>query len=305
MSEPPLSSVLTAAAGRMDLSHVPAPPSDIETSAIEGRNRFRLDAISRRWYFPLVAVLAVLTSALVGVRRASAQVSQQSIETIADDLLANTSVIVWFLVAFVGIGLVYTGWRAVQLTRRQQETTETGPAPDTDDVPERKGLSELARAFARCKGALIAVALFSGLINVLMLTGAFFMLEVYDRVLPSRSEATLIALALLALFLFLAQGVLDIIRNRLLVRIGAVFDTQIGPKVFSATYRLPANAQTADGLQPLRDHDRIRGFVASPGPVAFFDLPWMPIYLAVIFALHPLLGWTALGGAVVLAIMTA
>ncbi|MEM1307258.1 MAG: type I secretion system permease/ATPase, partial [Pseudomonadota bacterium] len=253
--------------------------------------------------FVFVAACALAGSFLITTPSpAGAQDVTRDLRTIADDLLSNTSLIVWLLVAFVGIGLVYTGWRAVQLTKRQQEMPAAIEA--RDDAPEQKGLSELARAFGRSKGALIAVALFSGLINVLMLTGAFFMLEVYDRVLPSRSEATLIALALLALFLFLSQGLLDIIRNRLLVRIGAAFDNQIGPKVFSATYRLPAHVTNGDGLQPLRDHDRIRSFVSSPGPVAFFDLPWMPIYLAVIFALHPLLGWTALGGAVVLAIMT-
>ena len=88
--------------------------------------------------------------------------------------------------------------------------------------PQGTAPSELATALSACKNALIGIAVFSGMSNILMLTGAFFMLEVYDRVLPSRSVPTLVALTVLAITLFLAMGVLDFIRGRILVRIGAI-----------------------------------------------------------------------------------
>jgi len=263
----------------------------------------------------LVAFLAVLISAAIADGTAAQVIAADTVADAASPTPTNdtgtngagkSSFWLWVALSAVGIGLVYSAWRAVKLTKTQTNSS----AADPDTTPEgqrqsnaRTTRSKLGQALARHRGALIAVAAFSGLINILMLTGATFMLEVYDRVLPSRSEATLIALALLALFLYSAQGVLDIIRGRLLARIGASFDTEVGPQVFNATYRLPSQLP-GGGMQALQDHDRIRGFVGSPGPIAFFDLPWMPIYLAVIFALHPILGWTALGGAVILVIIT-
>lgn len=137
--------------------------------------------------------------------------------------------------------------------------------------------SELAAALAACRGALVAVGLFSGMSNVLMLTGAMFMLEVYDRVLPSRSVPTLIVLFALAAGLFAAQGVIDLIRSRILVRIGASLDEALSARVCDAVVRLSLIAgDRGDGVQPLRDLDNVRGFLSGVGPVALFDLPWIP-----------------------------
>jgi ATP-binding cassette, subfamily C, type I secretion system permease/ATPase len=138
-----------------------------------------------------------------------------------------------------------------------------------------------------------------------MLTGSFFMLQVYDRVLPGRSVPTLIALVLLATMLYLFQGGLDLVRNRISVRVGRHLDETLGLRVFDALVRLPLKTRgDGDGLQPLRDLDQVRSFLASGGPSALFDLPWMPIYLGICFLFHFWIGVTALIGASVLVAIT-
>ena len=165
--------------------------------------------------------------------------------------------------------------------------------------------SEVGTALAACRNALVGVALFSGMSNILMLTGAFFMLEVYDRVLPSRSVPTLFGLTVIAVALFAAMGVLDFIRGRILVRIGASLDERLSGRVYDTLIRLPLRAgKMTDGLQPLRDLDNIRSFLSGMGPIAFCDLPWLPLYLIICFIFHPLIGLAALFGAIVLAVIT-
>lgn len=161
--------------------------------------------------------------------------------------------------------------------------------------------SEFASFLTSSRWIFWALAAFSGLSNLLMLTGSFFMLQVYDRVLPSRSIATLIALMALATLLYLSQGGLDLIRNRIGARVGRHLDETLGIRIFDALVRLPLKARgDGDGLQPLRDLDQVRSFLSSGGPSALFDLPWMPIYLGVCFLFHFLIGVTALTGALVL-----
>jgi ATP-binding cassette, subfamily C, bacterial PrsD len=165
--------------------------------------------------------------------------------------------------------------------------------------------SELGAALASCRGAFVAIGLVSGLSNVLMLTGAVFMLEVYDRVLPSRSVPTLIGIAILAGGLYAAQGVLDLIRSRVLVRIGSALDEDVSGRVFDTILRLPMKVPNMrDGLQPLRDLDSVRSFLSGLGPIALFDLPWLPLYIGICYVLHPWLGYTALGGAIILTLLT-
>ncbi|WP_029031609.1 type I secretion system permease/ATPase [Salinarimonas rosea] len=150
---------------------------------------------------------------------------------------------------------------------------------------------------AAARGGVLAVALFSAVINILMLTGALYMLEVYDRVLPSRSVETLVALSVIALALFGLLGVLDVVRGRLLARIGARIDAGMAERAFGFSVRLPLAAPGADARAPLRDLDLVRSFLAGPGPTAFLDLPWLPVYLVVAFAIHPTIGWTTAAGA--------
>jgi PrtD family type I secretion system ABC transporter len=165
--------------------------------------------------------------------------------------------------------------------------------------------SELAGALAACRRAFLAIALFSGMSNILMLTGALFMLEIYDRVMPSRSVPTLIALLGLAAGLYAAQGFIDAIRSRILVRVGHSLDEAMSLRVYDVIVRLPLKiGSKGDGAQPIRDLDSVRGFLSGIGPVALFDLPWMPVYLAICFLFHTYIGLTALGGAVILVALT-
>ena len=143
------------------------------------------------------------------------------------------------------------------------------------------------------------------MLNVLYLTGSFFMLEVYDRVLPSRSIPTLVGLIVLAGGLYMAQGVLDMIRSRILGRVGTALDEALNKRVFDTIVRLPLLVGNRnEGLQPLRDLDNVRSFLGSMGPGAFFDLPWLPFYLVICFLFHWLLGVTALVGAIILVTLT-
>ncbi len=165
--------------------------------------------------------------------------------------------------------------------------------------------TELGDALRTCRDAFIGVGVISFMINLLYLTGSLFMLEVYDRVLPSRSVPTLIGLAILAAGLYLAQGVLDLIRGRILGRIGTALDESLNRRVFETMVRLPLVAGSRnDGLQPLRDLDNVRSFLSGLGPGAFFDLPWLPFYLAICFAFHVMIGLTALVGAIILVGLT-
>ena len=157
--------------------------------------------------------------------------------------------------------------------------------------------SELGEALRACRNAFIGVGVMSCMINLLYLTGSIFMLEVYDRVLPSRSVPTLVGLVILAAGLYAAQGGLDLIRGRILGRIGTALDEALNTRVFETVVRLPLLVGSRnEGLQPLRDLDNVRSFLGSMGPGAFFDLPWLPFYLAICFAFHWLLGVTALVG---------
>src|ERR1700749_3901189 len=165
--------------------------------------------------------------------------------------------------------------------------------------------SELGAALRACPTAFVGVGVMSCMINLLYLTGSIFMLEVYDRVLPSRSVPTLVGLAILAGGLYIAQGVLDLLRGRILGRIGTSLDEALNARVFDTVVRLPLIVGSRnEGLQPLRDLDNVRSFLGSMGPGAFFDLPWLPFYLAICFAFHVMIGLTALVGAVLLVTLT-
>jgi PrtD family type I secretion system ABC transporter len=167
------------------------------------------------------------------------------------------------------------------------------------------GRSELGEALRSCRNAFIGVGIMSCMINILYLTGSVFMLEVYDRVIPSRSVPTLVGLVILCGGLYIAQGILDMLRSRILGRIGTSLDEALNARVFDTIVRLPLmSGNRGDGMQPLRDLDAVRSFLGSMGPGAFFDLPWLPFYLAICFAFHWLIGVTALVGAIILVTLT-
>jgi ATP-binding cassette subfamily C protein len=165
--------------------------------------------------------------------------------------------------------------------------------------------SELAAALRSCRQAFVGVGVISGMLNILYLTGSFFRLEVYDRVLPSKSVATLIGLVVLAGGLFTFQGVLDVIRVRVLNRIGGAVDGALSQRVYNAVIRLPLQVRSSsDGLQPIRDLDQLRSFLSSTGPAAFCDLPWMPLYLGICFVFHFWIGVAATVGGLLLVALT-
>jgi len=165
--------------------------------------------------------------------------------------------------------------------------------------------SDLAAALRDCTGALVGVIVFSGLMNVLTLTGPIFMLQVYDRVVPSKSIPTLLGLALITTLLYGALGFFDQLRARVLIRVGAYVDEVIHPKVFKAVVTLPLRtAMPGDGLQPLRDLDQIRNFISGGGPAAFSDLPFLPVQIIICFLIHPFIGWATVFGATVIFVLT-
>ena len=173
-------------------------------------------------------------------------------------------------------------------------------------IDTARGRQELGAARSEGRGLLAAVALFSVFVNLLMLTGPIFMLQVYDRVLGSRSEETLAALFALVAFLFLMMGLLDLARGRVMARLAARFQARLDRRVFNAALSrsslLPGDPAAAAAL---RDLEAIRALVAAPVFLALFDAPWAPVFLAAVFVFHPWLGWTAVAGGLVLVLVTA
>ena len=164
---------------------------------------------------------------------------------------------------------------------------------------------DIAQALRECRRAFGSVALFSGVVNLLMLAGPLYMLQIYDRVLSSRSVPTLIALSAFLVGAYAFQGVLDLIRSRVVVRSAAVLDQRLAMAVHGAVIRLTVTSRhPGDGPQPVRDLDAIRGFMTSAGPIAIVDLPWVPVFLTICFLIHPWLGVASTIGAVTLFTMT-
>ncbi|MCC9621284.1 type I secretion system permease/ATPase [Thalassospira sp. MA62] len=161
----------------------------------------------------------------------------------------------------------------------------------------------LSAALAHLRRAFAAVAMLSGVSNILMLTGPLFMLQVYDRVLASQNVPTLVALSLLVGFLYLFLGSVDALRARIMIRIGWRVDEQLGPMALAQTLGARLRNQR-DSNQPLNDLDQIRQFLGGSGPVAICDLPWMPLFLGIVFVFHPWLGVLALVGGLVLVALT-
>ena len=157
--------------------------------------------------------------------------------------------------------------------------------------PVTRGLRASARR-------LMGVAVFSGVINLLTLSGSLYMLQVYDRVIPSRNVATLVGLSLIVLFAYFVQGYFDALRTRMLARIGTLFDASLQESIHLALATLPLRGATsALTHQPLRELDQVRAFLSGMGPTAFLDMPWIPIFLIALFLFHPVIGMTAVIGA--------
>lgn len=167
-------------------------------------------------------------------------------------------------------------------------------------VGDRDGARELRQAMFPEVSSFVSVGLFSVFVNLLMLTGPLFMLQVYDRVLGSRSEETLVALLILVAGLYGLMGILDYARGRVAARVGASFQTRLDRRVFGGTLRHVGLAGGTAGSSPLRDLEAVQRLLSSPALFAMLDIPWAPIFILTIFVFHPLLGWLALGGGVFL-----
>ncbi|MCV6584028.1 MAG: type I secretion system permease/ATPase [Marinibacterium sp.] len=163
-------------------------------------------------------------------------------------------------------------------------------------------VSTVTSAWAALRGGFVAIGFFSLILNLLALAGPLYMLQVYDRVLTSRNMDTLIALSLLLGGVFVVTGLLDLIRMRILTRLGARFELQIGGPILEAAIRRRVQG-SAPGTNPAADVAGLRDFIAGPVLVAFFDAPWIPLYLGVLYVLHPYLGALGLAGALFLTLM--
>lgn len=166
------------------------------------------------------------------------------------------------------------------------------------DDPVTRGLRQAVRRMA-------GIGVFSGVINILMLSGSIYMMQVYDRVIPSKNMATLIGLSVMILFVYIIQGYFDALRTRMLCRVATVFDASLQDAIHHALATLPLRGTKPMLMQqPLRDLDQLRAFMSSMGPTAFLDMPWIPIFLIGMFLFHPLIGVTAIIGTVGIISMT-
>jgi len=150
----------------------------------------------------------------------------------------------------------------------------------------------------------IAILLVLSLVsNLLMLTGSVFMLQVYDRVLASRSIPTLVALTLLVAVLYGFFALIELLRSRMAIRFGGLIDEKLSIRLFTASIRQRLWPQAEVSSDPVRDMDSLRHFVSGNGPISLLDLPWMPIYLGLAFLLNPMIGLLATAGAVVVVVL--
>nr|WP_279153400.1 type I secretion system permease/ATPase [Pseudomonas mosselii] len=163
--------------------------------------------------------------------------------------------------------------------------------------------NEVLRALRACRAGLGNVALFTAVINVLMLAPALYMLQVYDRVLSSRNEMTLLMLSLMVLGVFAFMGLLEWLRSQVVIRLGTRMDMNLNPRVFEAAYEASLAGHRGAAGQMLADLTALRQFATGQALFAFFDAPWFPVYLLVMFLFSPWLGLMALLGAVLLTLL--
>lgn len=173
----------------------------------------------------------------------------------------------------------------------------------TDGRNNNDDRGELRSCLEQFKFTIASVALFSFFINLLMLVPPVFMLQMFDRVLSSRNVETLVMLLVIAFALLVVLGLLEWSRNRVLVRVGARFDAMLSQRLFDTTFLRALRRPTEASNQPLQDLTTLRQFMTGQGVFAFFDAPWTPLFLLVVFLLHPVLGFIATGFVIVLFVL--
>ncbi len=164
--------------------------------------------------------------------------------------------------------------------------------------------SELKEAILASKKSFILVGFFSLFINLLMLVPSLYMLQLYDRVMTSRSEDTLIMLTSIVMVLFVTMALLEIVRSKILVKIGNKLDSILSQRVFNTLFELANKHPGKASSMPLNDLTQVRQFMTGNGIFAFFDTPWIPIYIALLFMFHPVLGYFSIFAAIVLVSLT-
>lgn len=168
----------------------------------------------------------------------------------------------------------------------------------TSDTKVRPLQTEIGQALMRFRSSFVGIGVFSFFINLLMLTGPLYMLQVYDRVLLSSSVETLVGLSILMAAMFAFMGLLEWVRARVLARVSDDFGRSLGANIFERWIRSGRSGTNTN--RPVDDLSTLKTFLAGNAPTTFFDIPWVPIFILAIFILHPALGWLAVFGAVVL-----
>jgi len=164
--------------------------------------------------------------------------------------------------------------------------------------------TDLQLALKNCRGSFAIVGFFSFFVNLLMLVPSLYMLQLYDRVLSSGSQVTLLMLTLLMVILMVVMGVLEWMRSAILVRVSNRIEMNLNQRLYDAVFRMSLyTGGRGASTEALNDLTNLRQFLTSAGVFAFFDAPWIPIYMFVMFAFHPLLGWMAIGGGLVLVVI--
>lgn len=172
-------------------------------------------------------------------------------------------------------------------------------------APKSKGADELRAALAESRSAFIAIGIFSFFVNMLVLTGSLYSLQIYDRVLTSRSEPTLVVITMLLVAFYVIMGILDHMRGRMAARIGARFQANLEMRVFRiAIDRTMLASQGINASTALRDLDSVQRTLASPAVFSVFDIPWTPVFVVIIFIFHPLMGVVGVVGGLILVTLT-
>lgn len=172
-------------------------------------------------------------------------------------------------------------------------------------APIKHGAEEMRAALSDSRAPIIAIAIFSFFVNMLVLTGSIYSLQVYDRVLTSRSEPTLVVLTALLIAFYAIMGVLDHMRARIAARIGARFQAKLEQRVFNIVIdRTMLSSQGVNSSSALRDLDSIQRGLSSPALFSIFDAPWTPIFFVILYLFHPLMCIVGLIGGLILVTLT-
>lgn len=161
-------------------------------------------------------------------------------------------------------------------------------------------IDPLQKAYKKFRAIFGATILFSFFVNLLMFVGPLYMLQIYDRVLASRNETTLVVITTIAVALLVTYGLMEFVRSRMLVRAGLQFDSILSRPLFDRVARMQLVNPNSGARTALGDADKVRSFITGQGVLAFFDVPWTPIFMMLCFAFHPWLGWVATIGALVI-----